>query len=240
MLSAILCPLLAQDDLCSLNEPDFVSPQAYMSYPELARQQFVYRAWPGELFSPAFAHASYNDLLDPNTGGFHALGIDRPCELVPPFTPPATEWGTACANKPYINLRGLASYYQTGGSFAGLGFNYYAELDGIALHFYSIASDALAYMRTHRDIAAQDPYNLKIIVTEYGTTSQDDIKVNREQIKANLGNYTPGSGVNQYDGNPFKLMWYSEEVPMGLTTGATDEITWPIGLGWQNDHGANN
>jgi hypothetical protein len=217
------------------NEPDGGIGQANMTYPELGRQQFVYRTWPGELFTPVFMHTDYNwhaaswinactgdkvsnsgswptCSVDYDTAGYHSDGINRPCsnETGSPwnvYSDPAKE---ACYHIKYVTLHGLADYYSNGQSFSGLGFSYWDEIDGIAYHSYAVANSPVD-SRTSSHVLDHLHWHRDIAAIE-------DLKIivteygpsgtsDIDDIRTFLQTNL-GNYQGQYNNNPFKLMWF--------------------------------
>ncbi|MBX3053432.1 MAG: hypothetical protein KF753_18295 [Caldilineaceae bacterium] len=138
------------------NEPNYPADQANMTHVEVARQVFVYRSWPGELYSPAYG-------VKRVLGSGVDVGIDHDKVLNDGMTDPD--------DTDYADFK---TYWNTL-SFGGLPY------DGLAIHLYFTADQwgvdesggtFTMASKAQNEIAEwateATALGVKVLVTEYG------------------------------------------------------------------------
>lgn len=244
------------------NEPDLPA-QAYMSYHELGRMLYVFRQWPGQLFSPVFASWQYDApsyVGEPRGWCWGAVESGR-CPADPECSQCIQDGVVDGMWDPHdIHFQGLEAYFALSDLWArGQSWPIESVLEGMNVHVYldlpTLQGDThwrAPHLRRFRDRAKEAGW--PIIVKEYGFATWRDFFGNpsgidycdvsnhvdnlRRIVQQNLGNY-----AEEFDHNPQKLFWFHTGCQPGVLEDYevlclfSDPVTLstPVGQCWYDD-----
>lgn len=244
------------------NEPD-LTPQSFMTYHELGRMMYLFRDWPGQVFSPTFASFRYDAptyIPEPNEWCTNAVetGICPGPSLCTQCIQDGVVDGLWDPND--ISFQGLERYYSAADRWArGQQWPVESVIEGMNLHIY-VNLDLLdpdnfwraTFIQQYRDRAAEA--NWPINVKEYGIATWRDRFGNtplvtrcdvsrhvddiRRLIIQNLGN-----NEEKYNYNPRKLFWFHtgcregvlEDYEVLCLFDGPAELSSPVGQCWYED-----